>query len=865
MEHLHLPRNLAIPGPDPVPCVCTDDYDDQPFLSYPIRQEKAYILDAAVELQYRAGVVISTPIGELEAFVQTWLFFGLLKEILRDRITASQLINHDDSMAAPQRRLNTTSLIPILQNWVDQVQSSEDSEGQKQAQYDHLAQCLQIAFCVLYAIRYPTRRDFNRQVMLSIASSGELLTAATNQAYSIRDFGLANKCPGTWSYLFHEDSVSIELMKRHGYCPSEINLIRNSFITLSTIHFLAWMDRSDPATTHERCEDSRCVLRDRNKGSDDKAPFKAKHRIDSCYCPGVTVDIAKVINILSHDGLPALRFIQDQPFEEIRLEVVEAFPYPASRFVAISHVWSDGLGNPESNSLPECQIRRILDLVKAFFDVPTSEERPDVKILSQDVLIWIDTLLVPIEPPEAKAMALAKMQQPYTDAAIVLVIDASLYKIHSLGPDPIEKSLFILTSPWMRRLWTLQEGALAARIYFQFRDVAVNLRNLYNRVMGLYNADISYQYLALDIGNVYGKLRNFFHSYISTAGPDLATAVEALEGRSVTEAADEPLLIAGLLQLDLGKILQVPDRASRMQRLWTLMPSAPKGIPMKTIFRDEPKLSQKGFRWAPHTFLGFRDERGVSLSTKFSDELPARLTPDGLEVCFTGLNITMPVVPAGLPRNPWNIFRNLTGNDISCRHADGTWFHMKIKDSAITLDPSDAETPTLHSMLRDRTKRSAIILSTPVLFNGSGQAHTGLLVYYANEKQAIPSVCSDVLITIGTKLGAAGVLLEAVWQRSQIFLEDDITAQFMSLDVHDEDQQKQDPAYSALVAVLEQRLRAAVQNLSEQRVLDALSVYQEQEHTNALAMFHGLIVSFYLGSYADLGTMLPAETRWCVD
>jgi hypothetical protein len=30
-----------------------------------------------------------------------------------------------------------------------------------------------------------------------------------------------------------------------------------------------------------------------------------------------------------------------------------------SKYVAISHVWADGLGNPHQNALPSCQIRQL--------------------------------------------------------------------------------------------------------------------------------------------------------------------------------------------------------------------------------------------------------------------------------------------------------------------------------------------------------------------------------------------------------------------------------------------------------------------------------------------------------------------------
>lgn len=42
------------------------------------------------------------------------------------------------------------------------------------------------------------------------------------------------------------------------------------------------------------------------------------------------------------------------------------------RFVAISHIWSDELGNPFENFLSKCQVKRLQSLVNGFF--PDSSE-----------------------------------------------------------------------------------------------------------------------------------------------------------------------------------------------------------------------------------------------------------------------------------------------------------------------------------------------------------------------------------------------------------------------------------------------------------------------------------------------------------
>jgi hypothetical protein len=39
------------------------------------------------------------------------------------------------------------------------------------------------------------------------------------------------------------------------------------------------------------------------------------------------------------------------------------------KYIAITHVWADGLGNPRENSLPTCQIKRLQQSMSALSDV----------------------------------------------------------------------------------------------------------------------------------------------------------------------------------------------------------------------------------------------------------------------------------------------------------------------------------------------------------------------------------------------------------------------------------------------------------------------------------------------------------------
>ena len=68
------------------------------------------------------------------------------------------------------------------------------------------------------------------------------------------------------------------------------------------------------------------------------------------------------------------------------------------------------------------------------------------------------------------------MASTYNSASVTLVLDAGIRKC-SIGRPFEEVILHILASTWMRRLWTLQEGALAGRLVFLLKDYFLELEN----------------------------------------------------------------------------------------------------------------------------------------------------------------------------------------------------------------------------------------------------------------------------------------------------------------------------------------------------------------------------------------------------
>lgn len=74
---------------------------------------------------------------------------------------------------------------------------------------------------------------------------------------------------------------------------------------------------------------------------------------------------------------------------ELKIELVESTDDTC--YVALSHVWADGLGNPFGNALPKCQLLGLQTLAREVLRA-SKRDRP--------ALLWLDTLVshVNLEP-----------------------------------------------------------------------------------------------------------------------------------------------------------------------------------------------------------------------------------------------------------------------------------------------------------------------------------------------------------------------------------------------------------------------------------------------------------------------------------
>ncbi|KAF9632711.1 HET domain-containing protein [Lasiodiplodia theobromae] len=259
------------------------------------------------------------------------------------------------------------------------------------------------------------------------------------------------------------------------------------------------MKRGEEAVDHSRCNDFECQA-----NQIDSNNYETRHRTEDCNCEFYHVDEGKLQQVIRDERIPYIEMKPVKLEDETKTLQVELQSHKDSiieysrSIVIFSHVWSDGLGNPENNALPMCQLQHFYNILRdaPWWDVkakerqdkanhdrykerqikntwtfpPKSIRAPIREFLGRPVRIWLDTLCVPVKG-ETKTMAITKLKRYYANADITVVLDAELLRVEHEKCSEGEILLRIALSGWMRRCWTYQEAIIASgRLRVLFAD-----------------------------------------------------------------------------------------------------------------------------------------------------------------------------------------------------------------------------------------------------------------------------------------------------------------------------------------------------------------------------------------------------------
>ncbi|GAB1309869.1 hypothetical protein MFIFM68171_00079 [Madurella fahalii] len=214
-------------------------------------------------------------------------------------------------------------------------------------------------------------------------------------------------------------------------------------------------------------------------------------------------------------------------------------------YVAISHIWADGLGNLARNGIPRCQMLRMSQISR--------------QILAPNAgacYFWLDTLCCPpdsMDQPNEQNLALDLMRDTYAKANTVLVLDRRLLRQDlpdAPGSGSTATVLLNIRTDILHRWYTIRK----------FKDLDES-----NRFYALYSS---------------------------------------LASRTTSVLEDEPLCLAILLGFQVSAVADGKTHEGRMLKFWAMFDE----LPAEIMDHYDARMTVPGFRWAPQSFVSDEED-----------------------------------------------------------------------------------------------------------------------------------------------------------------------------------------------------------------------------------------------------------------
>jgi hypothetical protein len=570
--------------------------------------------------------------SDIASFLRTWLFFGLLKEVIGEDHGSLQQLETEGSidkakvagqiekwrkreLENPQGRTSRLVRVQLVlteaRSLVNEICSSDDGSDMAVDQW-------------------------NKDIPLALMVLGEMLTSYTNQLLldlkEVRIRGWRMDESRGWG-----QTSTVLNITRERWNPDTVRMLQGSLNGHTTAQLYALRLTGSVSPQPSTPTSS-------SKG------YKQAHS-DTCSLGDdeelVGLDQDKLADIIERGRIPLAKYSAAMG----RIEILEF--EPGTRYAIISHVWADGYGNPNENKVHKC----ILDFFnQLFLDAQHILRRNDP---DPQLPFWIDTLTIPVNNPIQRKRAIKTMHHAYTNADFMVVLDSGLAKM-TAGKSYAGTAMKIFTSRWMGRLWTLQEAYLSKKLIFRFHN---------NELVDMDQLEANFL-TSHTIGHsmVAGKARKYFDRLLGWQRQKriygvpvhdsvlLASVWEAVQWRTTSLVVHETQALATLFEVEVdfpddfnhascglkcGHELYGECRGNLDMRmkcfLESLYDAYPDSIPPGIIFVPGRRLAVEGFGWAPCTWMvgqnvGHDDPI-------FNHATGAELTLDGLLVRYPGFHL----------------------------------------------------------------------------------------------------------------------------------------------------------------------------------------------------------------------------------
>ncbi|KAH6663306.1 hypothetical protein F5X68DRAFT_251516 [Plectosphaerella plurivora] len=533
------------------------------------------VRDASPLLAHMPGDEVGRAVASL---LQSWLVFGQLEDFVGKKIMHSYLTARDPDDG--EVYMNTQNLHHCLQATVFRLRLSATGEARQTAsmKIQGTGQNVhQWTFrCGIWAHEsFRPQMDEAYPGFMDLVD--EMIPVAVRVAEAIEQTRMLAfpECPTIGRHSWHySPSATMERsskLAKLGWCGFQIRFIEDT-LNQSTIDWLAAYGLRQDPSGHEACSSTACTRNDI-----DTATYTQAHRCQNpMACEKIKPDLKAVVDVLLSGMIPVVSVRRCGP--DMFLDVRAASRHEPTAYIAFSHVWADGLGGATEKGLNRCQVDHLDYVCRKY---RSTESEP--------AWFWLDALCIPSKDEVGKEVyskALVAIRDVYLMTTAVLVLDKSIEAC--LVTEPTERLYAsVYLSAWMQRMWTYEEAVLARTLVFVLRD-GFHVYSATTEPFMRKTVSVVWQSLGAELFRLRaGQRLNIGH------------IARAFRYRLTNVTQEEFISVAGMLDLDAERILNVKGEEARAACFWLMLKQVPQDIP----FLRGPKLSVKGFGWASRTLM----------------------------------------------------------------------------------------------------------------------------------------------------------------------------------------------------------------------------------------------------------------------
>ncbi|KKY15356.1 putative het domain-containing protein [Phaeomoniella chlamydospora] len=360
MDHiLELPADPAYETVT-TPYIAGGTYDNQGFSDFPSRN------GWDIDRLYR-GDLQGHSVLEAHRLLQNWLYFGMLSEFLGSTLDPLDFVCEDDE-PTKGLRICTRPLEKRLARWKDRM-ANMDSET-KLERAGCILNCLDL---VSDATRSAVMTDLmDSQLHLAISVLGSTLDKARVTLGLLpeaekEEFVSRGQKQHEVYFRFGPNDLIRSRLRANGWCPYQLIQLEEQ-LTPIALYYSSMIKRPPNATDHSYCTTEHCTT-----NQVDESTYQTQHVCPGCECESMGPDPTKLAEIIDQGGIPLIAIKPSYGSQKCKIRLVhfksDDITYlPDVPYIAISHIWRDGLGNVNGNWLPTCQVERLRSLASAIYN-----------------------------------------------------------------------------------------------------------------------------------------------------------------------------------------------------------------------------------------------------------------------------------------------------------------------------------------------------------------------------------------------------------------------------------------------------------------------------------------------------------------